>query len=524
MTTTLAAVDEIAAVDQIGFPILSTMVALPLVTMAVLAVLRDRRALWPVALAGAVLELVLSLVLVAGFRTGGAEFQYGERLPWVEDMGLSYHLAVDGVSVLFLPLTALLVVLVILTSWSSIRHQPGAYLMAILGFEAVAIGVFAAVDLILFFVFWELMLVPTYILIKGWGGGADRSGAALRYVLYMLAGSGALLLGFILLGVAHRDAPGSGGEVSFDLLVLMGTAAPPGTQTAVFFLLALAFALKAPMFPFHSWMPAAMLDGPIGMAVLLAGLKMGVYGFLRFVMPLVPDAFAEWSRLIGILGVVAILVGALLALAEPDLRRLVAFAAVSHVGLAMLGLASLDVAGVQGALFLVISLGVTSTAMLLVAGFVQHRVGSTDIAALGGLAQRAPALATFALVACLGAIALPGTVGFPGEFLVLQGAFRVDPWLAGLAVLTVVLSASYVLVFYERAFHGPVRGPGVGAVKDLRPPEAVAALVTGVAIVAFGFLPGVLLDTSEEAVQVLVERLDRADGPSSSAVVSAEGS
>ncbi len=262
------------------------------------------------------------------------------------------------------------------------------------------------------------------------------------------------------------------------------------------------------MFPFHSWMPAALLDGPIGMAVFLAGLKMGVYGFLRFVMPLVPDAFATWSWLIAVLGVVAILFGALVALAEPDIRRLQAFASVSHVGLAMLGLASLDVQGVQGALFLVVSLGVTSTGMLLAAGFIHHRVGSTDIAALGGLAQRAPALATFSLVACLSAIALPGTIGFPGEFLVLLGAFRADAWLAGFALLTVILSASYVLVFYERAFHGPVTSPVVDAVKDLRPPEAIAALVTGLVICALGFFPGALLETSEESVHVLVERLD----------------
>ncbi len=502
---------EIAAIDQVGFPILSTMVALPLVVAALLAVLPDRRLLRPVALAGALAELALSLVVLARFRPDGPQFQLTEQVPWIEGIGLSYHLAVDGVSVLFLPLTALLVVLVVLSSWTSVRHQPTGYLMLVFGFEAVAIGVFAAVDLILFFVFWELLLVPTYALIKGWGAGADRSRAASRYVLAMLAGSGALLVGFILLGVAHREATG---RISFDLVELLDLDVAPATQTAVFFLLAVAFALKAPMFPLHSWMPAALLDGPAGMAILLAGLKMGVYGFLRFVMPLVPDAFAAWSPLLALLGVAAILFGALAAVVEPDLRRVVAFAAISHVGLAMLGLASLDIAGVQGALFLIVGLGVTSTAMLLVAGFVAHRLGTTDVAALGGLAQRAPALAAFALIAGLGAIALPGTIGFPGEFLVLLGAFRSTPWLAGLAVVTVILSASYVLVFYERAFHGPVRSPAVRAVRDLRPPEAVAAAVAGAAIIAFGFAPAVLLDTSEPAVAVLVDRFDRpADRP-----------
>jgi NADH-quinone oxidoreductase subunit M len=501
-------VNEIAAVDQIGFPILSALVVLPLVVLVVLAFLRDQRTLRPVALAGAVIELVLALALVARFRTGGAEFQFSERLPWIDEIGVSYHLAVDGVSVLFLPLTALLVVLVMLTSWSTVRHQPKAYLMTILAFEAVAIGVFAAVDLILFFVFWELLLIPTGILIKLWGTGADRTRAALKYVLYMLMGSAALLLGFILLGVNHRDTLGPGGELSFDLLALLNDTVPTGTQTAVFLLLTFAFALKAPMFPFHSWMPSALLDGPIGIAVFLAGLKMGVYGFLRFVLPLVPDAFAAWSWMIAVLGVVAILFGALVALVEPNLRRLLAFASVSHVGMAMLGLASLNVQGVQGALFLVVSLGITSSAMLLAAGFIHHRVGSTDIASLGGLAQRAPALAVFALIACLSAIALPGTTGFPGEFLVLLGAFRTHSWLAAIAVLTVVLTAAYVLVFYERAFNGPVTSPVVNAIKDLGPREAVAALVMGLAIITFGFFPGPVLETSRGSVTVLVDRLN----------------
>ena len=439
--------NEITAAEQVGFPILSTLVFLPTVTIVALAFIRNDRALRRVALAGALAVLGLSLVLAAGFHRGATDFQFAEQIPWVEAVGVSYHLAVDGVSVLFVPLTALLVVVVMLSSWTSVRHQPKAYLMAVLAFETAAIGVFTSVDLILFFVFWELMLIPTYVLIKVWGNGPERGRAALRYVLSMLLGSAALLVGFVLLGVSHRSAPGSGGALSFDLLVLMGSTLPPGTQTAVFFLLAFAFALKAPLFPFHAWMPATLLEGPIGMAVFLAGLKMGVFGFLRFVLPLVPDAFAAWSWLVAVLGVVAVLYGALIALVQSNLLRLVAFASISHVGLAMLGLSSLNAPGLQGALFLIVNLGLVSTGMLLAAGFIHQRVGSTDIAALGGLAQRAPALATFTLVAALGAVGLPGTSGFPGEFLILLGAFRAHGWLATIAVTTVILAAAYVLVF-----------------------------------------------------------------------------
>lgn len=499
--------NEITAAEQVGFPILSTLVFLPVLTMIGVAFMRSERAVRRVALLGASVVLGLSLVLMVRFEGGTTDFQFAEQFPWVEAIGVSYHLAVDGVSLLFVPLTALLVVVVMLSSWSTVRHQPKAHLMAVLAFETAAIGVFTAVDLILFFVFWELMLVPTYVLIKVWGDGPARGRAAQRYVLSMLLGSGALLVGFVLLGVNQRSAPGSGGMLSFDLLALMDSTVPIGTQTAVFFLLAFAFALKAPMFPFHSWMPATLMEGPIGVAVFLAGLKMGVFGFLRFVLPLTPEAFATWSWLIALLGVVAVLYAALIALVQVNLRRLLAFASISHVGLAMLGLSSLNAPGVQGALFLILNLGLVSTAMLVTAGFVHRRVGSTDAMALGGLAQRAPALATFALIASLGAVGLPGTSGFPGEFLILLGAFRAHGWATAIAVTTVILAAAYVLVFFERAFHGRIRGTAVGAADDLRPREAIIAGVLGAAIVALGFFPRAVLDYSSASVDDLVDRL-----------------
>lgn len=496
-----------AAADQLGFPVLTALVVVPLLVVAALALVRSERALRPVAFGGATVELALALLVIGRFRTDGPEFQLAEQVPWIDALGASYHVAVDGVSVLFLPLTALLVLLVVGASAGTVRYQPKPYLMAVLCFEAVAMGVFVAVDLLVFFVFWELLLVPTFVLLKTWGTGSDRAGAGVRYVLFMLTGSAALLVGFILLALNHRRET-AGGELSFDLFDLLAVNVPAGTQTTVFVLLALAFALKAPLFPFHGWMPTALTDGPIGVAVLLAGLKMGVYGFLRFVMPLVPDAFAEWSWLIAVLGVVAVLYGALIALVEPNLRRLLAFASVSHAGMAMLGLASLNTQGVQGALFLVVNVGLTSTAMLLVAGFVEHRIGDTDVAALGGIAQRAPALALFGLVAGLGVMSLPGTSGFPGEFLVLLGAFDRHGWIALVAVVTVILTAAYVLVFLERAFHGRVTSPVVDGMSDLRPREAAAALVIATAIMVFGFFPGLLLDVTAGSVDDLVQRIE----------------
>lgn len=488
-----------------GVSLVSLLVAWPLLVAVALVPLRDLRLMRRVALGGALVELGASLWVFTSFASAPTDtFQFVERLPWIDAIGASFHVGVDGVSAPFVPLTALLTVVAVVQSQTAVSHHPKAYLISVLTFSAASTGVFTALDLALFFVFWELMLVPTFVLIKLWGTGPGRSHAATKYVLAMLMGSVMLLAAFVLLSVNHARATGF---LSFDYLALLDVEVPQGLGTAVFVLMAFAFALKAPLFPLHSWLPPALQEGPIGIGILLAGLKVGVYGFVRLIAPLTPDAFMQWRWVIVVLAVVGIFYGGFAALAQPDLRRLIAFAGVSHVALALLGLSSGNADGISGAVFLVANLGLTSAGLLLIVGFVHQRLGTTDAAALGGLAVRAPALAAFALVYAFAEAALPGTSGFPGEFLALLGAFREFGAVSLIALAIVVLAAGYTLIWLQRAFYGPITREPVDRIVDLRPREAGLALAVAVAIVALGLFPSVVLDPAQPSVVQLVERL-----------------
>jgi NADH-quinone oxidoreductase subunit M len=493
-----------------GFSLLVLLMLWPLVVAFCLVPLRDIRLIHRVALIGALVELGMSIALFARFAAAPtAGFQFREQLPWIDAIGASIHVGVDGLSAPFLPLTALLTVIAVAQARTTVAHHQKPYLISVLAFSTASAGIFTALDLALFFVFWELMLVPTFVLIKLWGTGPGRGHAATKYVLAMLMGSVTLLAALVLLSVNHRDVTGS---LSFDYLALLEVQVPAGLGTVVFFLMAFSFMLKAPLFPLHSWLPPALQEGPIGLGILLAGLKVGVYGFLRFIMPLTSDAFMEWRWLIAVLAIIAILYGGLAALAQPDLRRLIAFAGVSHVGLALLGLSSGNSDGVSGAVFLLANLGLTSAGLLLVAGFIHQRLGSTDVAALGGLSVRAPALAAFALVFVFAEAALPGTSGFPGEFLALLGAFREfgPPSLIALAI--VLLAAGYSLIWLQRALYGPVTREPVNHIVDLRPREATLAFVVAAAIVLLGIFPSLILDPAEASIAQLVERLTLSAG------------
>lgn len=491
-----------------GVSLVSLLLAWPLLVAAVLVPLRNLRLIRSIALVGALGELAASLWVFASFASSPTDtFQFTERLPWIEAIGASFHVGVDGVSAPFLPLTAFLTVVAVVQSRTAVLHRHKAYLIAVLIFSAASTGVFTALDLALFFVFWELMLVPTFVLIKLWGAGPGRTHAATKYVLAMLMGSVTLLAAFVLLSVNHARVTGS---LSFDYLALLDVDVPQGLGTVVFVLMAFSFALKAPLFPLHSWLPPALQEGPIGIGILLAGLKVGAYGFLRLIAPLTPEPFMQWRWLIVLLAVVAILYGGFAALAQPDLRRLIAFAGVSHVGLALLGLSSGNADGISGAVFLLANLGLTSTGLLLIVGFVHQRLGTTDLAGLGGLAARAPALAAFALVFAFAEAALPGTSGFPGEFLALLGAFREFGPFSVIPLAIVVLAAGYTLIWLQRAFYGPITREPVKQMVDLRPREAGLALTVAISIVVLGLFPSVVLDAAQPSVAELVERLDGA--------------
>lgn len=505
--------NEIFADRQIGFPILSALIFLPVAWAILLNFIHDEGLLRAAALTGALLELALSIVLVANFVPGTADIQFAERALWMEALGSSYHVGVDGISVLFIPLTAFITVMALLFSWGSVKFFLKLYLINILLLQAVTIGIFAALDLVLFYVFWELALVPSYFLIKFWGIGPDRQFAGQKYVLYLLVGSVPLLIGIVLLGLNYHEAAAAGGiapSYSFDLLTLLTVPVSPGLQTLIFFLLAVGFAVKGPMLPFHTWLPTALMHGPVGAGLFLVGLKLGLYGFLRFLLPLVPEAAHEWFWLMAATGVAGILYGGLIALVQPNLRRLLAFASVSHVGLAVLGLFSLNVQGLQGALFLTLSFGIVATSLFCLTGFLHARLGSSELSAFGGLARQMPCLAAFFFIAGLASIGTPGTMGFHGEFLVLLGAFKTQWQLTAVAVLGVILSAAYFLWYYERAFFGPVTSKAVSKLKDLTPREMTVGMSSAALILWIGFYPAPVLNITGGSIAALAKRVGEA--------------
>lgn len=505
--------NEIFAGQQIGFPILSALIFLPVAWAILLNFIHDEGLLRAAALTGALLELALSIVLVANFVPGTADIQFAERALWMEALGSGYHVGVDGISVLFIPLTAFVTVMALLFSWGSVKFFLKLYLVNILLLEAVTIGIFVSLDLVLFYVFWELALVPSYFLIKFWGIGPERQFAGQKYVLYLLAGSVPLLIAIVLLGLNYHEAAAARGitpSYSFDLLTLLTVPVSPKLQTLVFFLLAVGFAVKAPLVPFHTWLPTALMQGPVGAGLFLVGLKLGLYGFLRFLIPLVPEAAHQWFGVMSALGVAGIFYGGLIALVQSNLRRLLAFASVSHVGLAVLGLFSLNIQGLQGALFLMLSFGIVATSLFCLSGFLHARLGSSDLSAFGGLARQVPRLAALFFIVGLASIGTPGTIGFHGEFLVLLGAFKAHWQFTAVAVLGVILSAGYFLWYYERAFFGPVTNKAVLKVKDLTPREMTVGLSAAAVILWIGFYPAPILDITGASIEALAGRVEQA--------------
>lgn len=497
-----------------GFPILSCLLFLPFVGAAMLWLIEDEDMVKTGALGVSLVELVLAIVVLLRFVPDSAAMQFAERVQWIPPLGISYHLAVDGISVLFVGLTAFLTVLIVVYSWDTVRSQIKLYFMALLALETTMIGVFVSIDLILFFVFWELMLIPSYFLIKLWGGGAERQYAALKYVLYTLLGSVFMLVGIALLDInyhnwalAHHVEP----SYSFDLLELLMVPVPIGQQILIFWLIFLGFAFKAPVFPFHTWLPDALMEGPIGMAVVLAGLKLGTFGFMRFSIPLLPEASKSETvvSILMVLGITAIIYGAIMALIQTDFRRLLAFSSISHLGFVVVGVFALNFQGLQGGLLTMINLGFSTAGLFFIAGFLYSRQQTTALSASGGLAQQVPLLATFLLIIGLAFIGLPGTNGFVGEFLILLGAFKAKWWYGAFAVFGVILGAAYFLWYYERAMLGPLTKTLTHKLTDLRPSELVIAVSLSIMILWIGLYPSPFLRMMNGSVQALVERLER---------------
>jgi len=500
--------EELAA----GFPILSCILFLPVVGAAVLWVVDDEDTVRSAALTIALVELALCIFVLLRFVPESAAMQFTERVPWIPALGISYHLAVDGISVLFVGLTAFLTVLVVVYSWDTIRHQVKLYMMCLLALETTTMGVFVSLDLILFFVFWELMLIPSYFLIKLWGGGAERHYAALKFVLYTLLGSVFMLVGIALLNINFHEWASlhhADQTYSFDFLDLLSVPIPVSQQMVIFWLMFLGFAFKAPVFPFHTWLPDALLEGPIGMSVVLAGLKLGTFGFMRFSIPLLPDASKSETvvTVLVVLGLCAILYGAWMALVQADLRRLLAYSSVSHLGFVVVGLFALNYQGLQGSLLTMINLGFSTAGLFFIAGFLYSRQQTTQLSAFGGMAKQVPLLATFFLIIGLASIGLPGTNGFVGEFLILLGAFEARWWFGAVAVLGVIFGAAYFLWYYERSMFGPVGTAVRATMSDLQLREMIIAASLSVMILWIGLYPSPFLRIMNGSVQALVDRI-----------------
>ena len=428
---------------------------------------------------------------------------------WIPTLHIEYLVGIDGISVLFLPFTVLLFIAALLASWSSVRTLPRLYYTLLLILESATLGIFCALDTMLFFMFWELTLIPTFFLISLWGIGPHRRYAAVKYTLMMLAGGVPLLFGFLLLAFNHASLSGAGvpAGLVFDYPTLLNETLPSELQVAVFFLLLLGFAVKAPVFPLHTWLPTVAMEGPAAIAAIMTGLKLGAYGLIRFTVPLAPDAAQNFHWLLAGLGVVGILYGALAALSQTNLRRMLAFSSLSHVGLVLLGIASFNLQGIQGALYQLLNFTIVAGGIFLLAGFLHHRVGSTDLLSLGGVAHSMPLLAAFFFLFGLAGMGVPGTNGFPAEFLLILSALKTHTG-AGLAALAgVILGAAYFLGIYRRAFLGPVHSAVIADAVDLRVRELVVVSLMAVLILVGGIYPNGVLELTRAASEDWVGHL-----------------
>jgi NADH-quinone oxidoreductase subunit M len=493
-----------------SFPLLSLLILLPLLGAMATGVTRNIKTAKKIALAIASLELIVTLMVMLLFNvTEGNHFQLVEHYAWIPSLNIEFLVGIDGISVLFLPMSALLTLMAIIASWNSVQHLHRFHFALLLALEGVTIGVFLALDTVLFFLFWELTLPPIFFLIGLWGIGPKRRSAAMKYTLFMLFGGVPLLFAIIILAINHAvDVAGViPQDLSFSLPALLETQLPDNLQAIVFSLLLLGFAVKAPLIPFHTWLPTAAMEGPTQLTALLTGLKLGIYGILRFALPLAPSAAVEYSWVLGILGAITLIYGALIALQQTNMRRLLAYASISHVGLVLIGIASLTMQGIQGAIFQLFNFTLVASSLMLVAGFIQHRLGSTEALHLGGLAKVMPRLTSFYFLFALASIGIPGTSGFPAELLLIIGALTAHPGLGITALAGAVLSAAYMLSFTRKAFFGPVTRTAVNQVQDLRPRELALLSVPALLILAVGFFPNSVLKTNQMAAEAWLSRL-----------------
>jgi NADH-quinone oxidoreductase subunit M len=469
----------------LGLPVISVAIWLPILFgILVLATGDDKNAPLAriLALVGSVLGFLVTIPLYTGFMRNTSEMQFVEMHNWITRFNIHYHVGVDGISVLFILLTSFFTPIVVLAGWRVIEKRVAQYMAAFLIMSGIMIGVFAALDAILFYVFWEAMLIPMFLIIGVWGG-ANRVYAAVKFFLYTLLGSLLMLVAFIYL-YNH-----SGGK--FEILDFQQVAIPMSAQILIFIAFFFAFAVKVPMVPVHTWLPDAHVEAPTGGSVILAAimLKMGAYGFLRLSIPIVPDASHHLAGLMIALSLVAVVYIGLVALTQTDMKKLVAYSSISHMGFVTLGLFIFNDYGMEGALLQMISHGFVSGALFLCIGVLYDRMHSRNIADYGGVANTMPVFAAFFMLFAMANVGLPGTSGFVGEFMVILGTVRTNFWYAFAAASTLIFGAAYTLWMYKRVIFGAIANAQVAKLTDITLREKSIFAILALAVLGMGLYP-----------------------------------
>ncbi len=483
-----------------NLPWLSLLVFLPLAgAAAILLAPREASRLHRgAAFVVALVEMALSIPLWWRIVPGQPGFQLVERRAWIPALGAEYHLGVDGISLLLVLLTTVMTAIAVLGAFGAVGKRTREFYALLLALEAGMLGTFLSLDLLLFYLFWEAMLIPMYLLIGVWGG-ERRIYAAVKFFLYTMVGSVLMLVAILWLWLQQKALTGT---PTFDLEVFYHLPLLPAAQLGLFLAFALAFAIKVPMFPFHTWLPDAHVEAPTAGSVILAAvlLKMGTYGFLRFAIPLFPNASAQCAPWIAGLALIGIVYGALVSMVQPDLKKLVAYSSVSHLGFCMLGLYAMNPQGFAGSMMQMLNHGVSTGALFLLVGVIYERRHTRLIADFGGLWKPLPVYGAIFLVVMLSSVGLPGTNGFVGEFLVLLGAFRAHAWWAAVAATGVILSAAYMLWMFQRVIFGPVTHEENRELKDLSLRERLVFAPLLVLIFWIGFAPQPFLDRMQPAL------------------------
>ncbi|CAN5715155.1 NADH-quinone oxidoreductase subunit M [soil metagenome] len=483
--------------------LLSLAIWLPILSGGVLlAIGRDEHAgavRW-LALTAAFASLVVTLPLIGGFDTTTAKMQFTESLPWIERFNVHYSLGVDGISMWFVPLTAFITVIVVIAAWQVITERVNQYMGAFLILSGLMVGVFAALDGLLFYVFFEATLIPMYLIIGVWGG-PRRVYAAFKFFLYTLAGSLLMLVALIYLYYK------SGG--SFDILAWHKLPLGMSAQTLLFFAFFAAFAVKVPMWPVHTWLPDAHVEAPTGGSVVLAAimLKLGAYGFLRFSLPITPDASHKWAWVIVALSLIAVVYIGLVALVQQDMKKLVAYSSIAHMGFVTFGFFMFSELGVSGGIVQMVSHGFVSGAMFLCIGVLYDRVHSREIASYGGVANTMPKFAAFAVLFAMANCGLPGTAGFVGEWMVILGAVKFNFWLAAIASTTLIFGAGYTLWMVKRVYFGAIANDHVRELKDIDAREFAMLAVLAIAVLWMGLYPKPFTDVMHVSVEALLQHV-----------------